>query len=428
MLKRGALRGIGSSPVSSVGALVVALVVGACAGGGSTDDTVTGRVAETPPPPVPVTTDIAPQPDAAPPPAPAPPQGAELIATARTYLRVGACAGDAPLPDNVSESFHKKYCKKVQGIKERFAKRWQAKAQPFFDEIVPGDIPKIVLYPFGGGDLISAMVVFRDFDELTTLSLEPSGDPRGIDELSKSSIESYLHRVRNELAHLVSANHSITKNMIKSMRSGKLPTHLIMALAALDVHGFEPVSLRYFTIEPDGSLHYLERDEIDAITDPDWDKRNVSFGNVELQFVRVGEPDGKVRIYRHIQGNLDDEHLTADGRILAHLKGKGTISVITKAASFLLWWDTFDMIRDYLLDNMEWMVSDATGIPPSFAVPRGFEQQTWGKFAGPILRPGPKKYEMIKLWKDNPKQKLKFQFGYPDAAKHGHLMVTRKKR
>lgn len=396
----------------------------ACSGSKVADDTA---VPDPPVAPSPVA-EVAPPIDAGAPDAMPPPKGAELIDTARTYMRVGACAGDAPIPDKLSAKFVKKYCTKLQRAKDSFTKRWQKKAQPLFDEIVPDDIPKTVLYPFAGGDLVSAMVVFTDFDELTTLSLEPSGDPRGIDELRTSTLERYFLRVRDEFAHLVSANHSITKNMIKTMRSSKLPTHLIMSLTALAIHGFEPVSLRYFTIEEDGALHYFEQDEIDAITETDWDKRNKAFGNVELQFVRTDDPDGKVRIYRHIQGNLDDEHLAADGRILAHLRAKGPISVMTKAASFLLWWDSFSTIRDHLLDNMEWMVSDATGIPPSYAEPRGFEQETWGKFAGPILRPGPKKYEMIKLWKDNPKQKLKFQFGYPDAAKHGHLMITRKKR
>jgi hypothetical protein len=399
----------------------------ACSGSKATDEIHVPDEPETPPTAEPVA-EVAPPVDAAPPDATLPPKGAELIDTARTYMRVGACAGDAPVPEKITDEFLKTYCKKLQWAKDSFAKKWQAKAQPLFDQIVPDDIPKTILYPFAGGDLVSAMVVFDEFDELTTLSLEPSGDPRGIDELSESTLERYLMKVRNEFAHLVSANHSITKNMMNTMRSSKLPTHLIMSLTALAIHGFEPVSLRYFTIEDDGALHYLEQDEIDAITETDWQKRNQAFGNVELQFVRTGDTEGRVRIYRHIQGNLDDEHIAADGSILAHLRTKGPISVMTKAASFLLWWDTFSVIRNHLLDNMEWMVSDATGIPPSFAEPEGFEQETWGKFAGPILSPGPKKHEMIQLWKDNPKQELKFQFGYPDATKSGHLMVTRKKK
>jgi len=37
----------------------------------------------------------------------------------------------------------------------------------------------------------------------------------------------------------------------------------MFALAGLTVHDFEPVSLRYFDIEPDGTLRYLTNDELD---------------------------------------------------------------------------------------------------------------------------------------------------------------------
>ena len=46
---------------------------------------------------------------------------------------------------------------------------------------------------------------------------------------------------------------------------------------------------------------------------------------------------------------------------------------MTKAASFLLWYDDFAKIRDYLLQHVAWMISDASGIPPSYAEPAGFD-------------------------------------------------------
>ena len=66
-----------------------------------------------------------------------------------------------------------------------------------------------------------------------------------------------------------------------------------------------------------------------------------------------------------------DEHVRADRRVLAHLEAKGKVSVITKAASFLLWYDDFSMIRTYLIDHLAWMISDASGIPPSYAAKAG---------------------------------------------------------
>jgi len=136
------------------------------------------------------------------------------------------------------------------------------------------------------------------------------------------------------------------------------------------------------------------------------------------------------RTYRHIVANLDDTHMKADDRVLKHLAMKGKVSVMTKAASFLLWYDDFSQVRNYLLKNIAWMISDASGIPPSYADPAGFEQVTYGDFTGPyfIIDDKNTRAEFVKLWKKNPHKDLPFRFGYPDAEKHNHLMITRPKQ
>jgi hypothetical protein len=371
---------------------------------------------------------VEPQPD---PPEPPPPKGLELIDQARALFRVAACGGDGAIPEGLRREFVDVHCNSMAKKIAGYTNGWMSKAGPFFDELVPTDLPKTVVYPFGGGDLLTALVVFRrlDLDEITTISLEPAGDPRGISELTQPVLEAQLNTIRREIGNLFGMSYSVTKNMINFMRNGKLPAHLMFSLMALSVHGYEPVSLRYFELEPDGAIRYLEDDDIAALTIEahDWLRRNQAFSNVELQFRRVGDAVAKTYVFRHVRANLDDRNLAADDRVIKHLTAKGEVTVMTKAASFLLWWRDFSTIRQYLLDNMVWMVSDATGIPPRYAGPAGFEQITWGKFYGPILSPGSSK-GLIELWHTNPHQPLDFRFGYYDKANHNHLMVTRRSK
>jgi hypothetical protein len=190
-------------------------------------------------------------------------------------------------------------------------------------------------------------------------------------------------------------------------------------------------------------VRYLTADELDSRAveiaahkkDPPkklahfWYEQDSAFANVEIKFRPRGEPTAPVRTYRHIVANLDDTHMQADDRVLKHLARKGKVSVMTKAASFLLWYDDFTQIRDYLLSHIAWMISDASGIPPSFADPAGFEQVTYGEFTGTYFTPeGRDRHgEMVKLWASQPHRELPFRFGYPDNAKHNHLMITRPK-
>jgi hypothetical protein len=223
-----------------------------------------------------------------------------------------------------------------------------------------------------------------------------------------------------------------------------LPGVLVMTLVALQAHGYEPVSARYFRVNPDGSLAYLSDADVaaaDAHPDANAAERarkardeNVvqvgPFNDIEITFRKRGDANAPVKTFRHLAADLSDKGLARDPGPLKYLEGKGLISAMTKAASYLLWLRYFETIRNYLLAHMNMMVTDDTGIPPRYARPAGFTQETWGEFEGAYFGNGGQaemQREMRELWKTNPKRKLGFRFGYPDNAKHTHLLFTYKK-
>jgi hypothetical protein len=361
----------------------------------------------------------------------------------RAMFRVAACGGDDAIPERFSARVIDAHCKELRAVYAGYRKDWADVAAQFIAQLRPADVPKTVVYPFGGGDLSSALAVFPDATELTTLSLEAAGDIGVIDTIKRDALESDLDAITFDIRRLYKAAHSTTKSLQAASHS-TLPGTIMMALAGLAVHDMEPVSLRYFDIEPDGSLKYLASDELEQRAaelaqkklDPPkkithfWYEQTSAFANVEIQYRPRGHVDAPLRVYRHIVANLDDAHNGADDRVLVHLRAKGKVAVMTKAASFLLWYDDFSKIRDYLLANVAWMISDASGIPPSYANPAGFEQITYGDFTGPyfVIDDKNTRAEFVKLWKAEAHRDLPFRFGYPDAEKHNHMMITRPKR
>ncbi len=290
--------------------------------------------------------------------------GHDFIADARALLVVGACA-EGELPANIAPAIVTPHCKKVRAAQAAYKASWLVRARAFFTANVPAKIPKVVIYPFAGGDLATALAVYPDADEITTLSLEPAGDPRALSRLDAKQLRSSLATVATELSSLYRANYSVTMNMIGAMRVANLPTQLIFGLSALSIHGYEPVSLRYFQLSADGSLRYLTTADlarIDAIGNVG--KRNRELANIELRFRKQGAK--REQIYRHIMANLDDKHLADDPAALRYLESKGKVAAMTKAASYLLSFDTFVTMRKYLVDHVEWMVSDSTGLPPKY--------------------------------------------------------------
>jgi hypothetical protein len=160
----------------------------------------------------------------------------------------------------------------------------------------------------------------------------------------------------------------------------------------------------------------------------DWKPPTFSpaFANVEIQYRKLGET--QIRVHRHIAWNLSNDYMTKHPQLIHHLEKKGSVTVLVKGASYLLWRGDFSRIREYLLDHLAWMLSDSTGIPPKFAKPAGMIQETYGYYTGAFLegaQANPLDADMIELWHTQKRRSLPFRFGYVDKDKQAHLLVTR---
>jgi hypothetical protein len=320
-----------------------------------------------------------------------------------------------------------RHCDELSHAYDEYKKTWVDLAKPFLASLRPKDLPRTVVYPFGGGDLASALATFPEAAEITTISLEPAGDVRPVDQLAPDRLAHELAVHRAHLERLFEKAHSRTDNLEKESKAG-LPGEIVFALAALAISGAEPVSLRYFRLNPDGSIAYVTPADVEAAARKPRDLRTL-FDSAELRFRASADPGASVQVLRHISYNLDDAHLKADPALLAYLGAKGTVSAMTKAATHLLWNANFSLIRSWLLDHTDWMVSDSTGIPPRFAEPAGFVQDTYGTFTGPApfgLPDGRSAQDLKRLFSSQPQRELPFRYGYPDKDGHAHMIVTRR--
>ncbi len=358
----------------------------------------------------------------------------DFTAEAKLLFRVVACQGNTPLPAHLDEKVVARHCKELEKRIEKYRATWVKEAQPFIQALKPQGLPGTVVYPFGGGDLISALTTYPEATDYTTMSLEHAGDPRRIHKVTKKQLEASLALIRQTSAGLLVANDSKTENLMKGQR-GELPGQLSFFLIALAVHGYEPVSLRYVKVNPDGTLRALSQQDLDTLAQKDakllhkaWVSPDFSeaFDNLELVFVKKGEdPATAKKVHHHFAANLNDDNFGKDTAMQAYLNGKGKIVAMTKAASYLLWRDVFSTIRDYLLEHMVFMVSDSTGVPPRFATAKGFTQTAYGKFNESFLGASPEHNEAFrKLWKDA--KPLGFRYGYLDKGLSKHMLVTQK--
>jgi len=364
------------------------------------------------------------------------PEVEDFVADARLFYRVVACGGAAAkdeLPPNLDAKAVERHCAAMAKRYQAFATRYATPAEAFLGPLRPANLPTTVVYPFGGGDLASALVTYPEARDITTISLEHAGDPTRLKNLDRTALRESLASYRAAIAGLLELHDSTSENMRK-LEVGGIPGQLSFHITGMTAMGYEPVKLVFFAVNADGTLHYLSKTEIDDLASKrakkikhSWVDTDFSpaFTNMELTFRKAGNPDAPLIVHRHIAWNLGDKAFINSG-LDRYLRSKGKIVAMTKAASYLIWNSWFSGIRDYLLGNMTWMVSDSTGIAPNAARKAGFSQTTYGTFTGAFLEEAnPKISEaMVQLWSSQPKRKLPFRYGYPDIANHVHLMIT----
>lgn len=356
---------------------------------------------------------------------------ADFIADAKLFYRVVACAGTDALPAAFEAKTVDAHCADLGKRAQRFKDKYVAPAGTFIASIRPTGLPTTVVYPFGGGDLGSALIAYPDLREVTTISLEHPGDPTRLAKLDNRELKKRLATFRQVIGGLLANSDSASVNMMKLER-GPIPGQLGFFIVELAILGYEPVSLKYFKLDDQGGVVYLTDADVAATTTTAKKKKgswvntdySEAFTNMELSFRKAGDAGAPVIVHRHFAANLANEAF-AGSPLEKHLAAKGKVAAITKAASYLLWLSDFSGIRDYLLGHMAWMISDSTGIPPRFAKKAGFEQVAYGTFTGSYLRANEGDNNAFrKLWQKTKQRRLGFRYGYFDAENHYHLLVT----
>ena len=169
----------------------------------------------------------------APPSIPEPPlSGLEFLPQARTIFRVAACGAPGDVPARFDASVVARHCDELGHAYADYRHGWVDVAKPFLAALRPKDLPRVAVYPFGGGDLVSALATFPDATEITTISLEPAGDVRPIDGLAPDFLGHELAVHRSHLERLFEKAHSRTDNLEREAKTA-LPGEILFALAAL---------------------------------------------------------------------------------------------------------------------------------------------------------------------------------------------------
>lgn len=225
-----------------------------------------------------------------------PEPAADLGPKVKQLFQLVACQG-AP-PAGLDAAAVKAHCRGKARRDER-ARALRAAVQASLPDPRPEPVPSVAVYPLSRADLLAVRTAFPAARNYTLTGRIPAGVPEPDALRAGVDLRSFL-----EDASL----------------AGEPRAALPALLGALAAEGAEPVGLRYFRVEPNGSLHFYGASALAALREEAW-------GSCELLFVTKGEPDRRL-VVRYVQADLTDAAAGAAPGPLAHLTAKGKFAAL----------------------------------------------------------------------------------------------------
>ena len=312
-------------------------------------------------------------------------------------------------------------------FRQRITKHWEQYNKeiqdPFIEwknKNVPEPKSKVVFYPFSGPDFPNAYTIYPKATTYIMIGLEAGGFEPDFESMNENQISRGLYELNGSLDTISRLNYFMTNSMKQDVSKSVFRGTAPVFLAYFGFLKVKPYSIKNFRLNDNGEIIYLTKEEIK--TNP-----NYREGLISLDIDFIDPVDGTKKKLYFLSTNISNFGLKANPGTMKFLGKFGTFASTFKAASFLLHYDSFTDMKEFILKNSELMVMDDTG-PPVKDLATNFNIKVFGRYTRPIgLWPEKVQKDLQKIHEDQKPEKVKFKYGYGTADKQQHIMVVTRK-
>ncbi|NES19333.1 MAG: hypothetical protein F6K41_10490 [Symploca sp. SIO3E6] len=271
-----------------------------------------------------------------------------------------------------------------------------------------------IFYPFSGPDFLYGFTMFPKGSEYVMLALEPVGEVPDLEELSESQRNAKLQGVVGALSEILKFSFFRTNDMqVDLAQQGALPIILVfMARTNNQIMDIQPISM-------DGNANIQPQGEGAA--------GDNSISGVKITFLPEGESEP--RTLHYFSTDISNEGLAKTPQLKAFVQQLGTPTTYLKAASYLMYRDSFSQIRDLILTQSGNLLQDDSGMPIKYVDEGKWDITYYGNYTSPIgLFAERYQPELRKIYQgDNTIKPLNFGIGYKFGVNESNLMLSTKK-
>lgn len=229
--------------------------------------------------------------------------------------------------------------------------------------------PKTLFYPFAGGDFYYPDLFFPNQDTTIMIGLEPCGSIFNPDKEEADTVAKYFKILQHSMFFPHQLGFFRTKSMKDDFNNHLLNGTIHTVLFYMSKAGYDLHYLKFFNLDANGN----KIDETDA--QPGDTKR---YKGYRIGYSKNGK--GLVQELVYFSQDASDGGLKSQPGVMAFMNKRGKVVTFYKAASYLMHYDRFSMVRNFATKNSVRLLQDDSGIPYKFLLSNDFDVTLYGKF------------------------------------------------
>lgn len=283
-------------------------------------------------------------------------------------------------------------------------------------QLVNSKAPTTVFYPFSGPDFLNANVFFPKAENYIMIALEPIGDLPNFCTMQPKAVNSYLNSVNRSLSDIFMRSYFITMKMLGALKKDSVNGTVPLITLFIKRTGHNIVSIKPIGVGADGKWNYL--DSLKAV-------KGVTKG-VKIDFVDI-DCDKPQSVF-YFKTDISNDGLNLNPGFRKYLSLLPNSYSYLKAASYLMQWKEFSMIRNTIFEKSDCILQDDSGIGYQYFDKTKWDIRLFGKYQKPNKEFGNiNEPDLAKAYKDSVYRPVPFVLGYNWKTKSINMLYAVKK-
>jgi hypothetical protein len=231
-----------------------------------------------------------------------------------------------------------------------------------------------LFYPFGGPDFVTAYTLFPEVRETVLLGLEQVGNLPDLSRAPAAWREAFYADLGDLVAEFLKRGYFITKDMTDVYGRGKVDGALSVIAFFLARGGYSVAAVT--RLAPDGKGGWAETPYARLGSRP-----HRPYG-ARIVYLAPGESEPRSVVY--FSCDIEDKAFPPGSPLYGFFAGLERMTTFVKSGSYLLQYNDFSTLRDFILGRSLFVLQDDTAVPYRYFKNGGWEIRLFGQYATPV--------------------------------------------